>query len=294
MKVFIGALIVLVCIITGYSVAGGGLHVLWQPAEYIIIVGCAVGAFIIANPRTLLQELPSALKAAILGNSYQKSDFLELFSVLYSFMRLIKNKGMLVLDQHIDQPENSTIFNSFPRFLENEKAVNFLCDYLRMITLGSENPYQMDEVMERELEQYEHERGRIVNALYAMADGLPALGIVAAVLGVIHTMGSISQPPEILGKLIGAALVGTFLGVLLSYGFVSPLAQAVKNIFDSHINYLGCVRAVIIAHLNGYPPLVAVEYARKGIEASSRPTFLELEEAMSRMPNFISEDNNDQ
>jgi chemotaxis protein MotA len=284
MKVIIGILIVIGCILLGYLIAGGHLDVLWQPAEFIIIFGASIGAFVISNPGEVLKSAPGALGAAFKGPKYGKKDFLEMLSLLYILIKLIKNKGTVILDSHIDNPKESPIFQNYPLFMANHRAQEFLCDYLRMMTMGSDNPHQMDDIMEKEIEKAEHEFHSIVSAFQNMADGMPALGIVAAVLGVIHTMGSISQPPEILGKLIGAALVGTFAGVLLAYGFIGPLSQAIKASYDAEIAYLNCLRSLILAYLNGYAPLIAVEYARKTIDEHHRPSFVELEQVVSQIP----------
>lgn len=284
MKVLIGFIIVIACIVIGYMVGGGHLSVLWQPSEFIIIFGSSVGAFIVANPPDVLKSAIGALRAAVKGPKYQKAEYVEMLCVMYTIIKLIKNKGTVVLDNHIDNPNDSPIFQKYPLFLGNQRGINFLCDYLRMMTMGSDNPHQMDDIMEKEIEKAEHEFHAIVSAFQNMADGMPALGIVAAVLGVIHTMGSISQPPEILGKLIGAALVGTFGGVLLSYGFVGPISQAIKATYDAEISYLNSLRSLILAYLNGYAPIIAVEYARKTIDEHHRPTFVEIEEIVSKIP----------
>ena len=190
---------------------------------------------------------------------------------------------MLALETHIDSPDDSVIFQRFPQFLKNHTALNFLCDYLRLLTMGSENVHQMEDLMMEELEVIFHEDHRDAGAVEKMADGMPALGIVAAVLGVIHTMGAISSPPEVLGKLIGGALVGTFAGVLISYGFIGPMAQSLKSVLEDDQKYILCIKAAIIAYLNGYAPIIIVEYARKILDEEVRPTFVELEIATQQI-----------
>lgn len=281
MKLFIGALLVIVSVLLGYTASGGHLKVLWQPFEFVIIIGAAAGAFVIGNPTAVLSAMVPNLKRAVSGVTYSKKDYLELLVLLFTIIKAVKNKGMLFLDPHIDKPQESAMFKKFPKFLKDEKAVNFLCDYLRLLSMGSENAHQMEAIMDEELESLEQESHLIVSAFNNMSDGMPALGIVAAVLGVIHTMGSISQPPEVLGKLIGGALVGTFLGVLLSYGFVGPIGNFIKTLHEAERSYLGCLKTGINSYLGGYPPLIAVEYARKTIEPYKRPTFAELEKAVS-------------
>ncbi|WP_032112350.1 flagellar motor stator protein MotA [Candidatus Paracaedibacter symbiosus] len=281
MMILIGMLVVISCVIGAYVAHGGHIFVLWQPAEFIIIVGAAIGAFIIGNTKYVLSHLGSSLKMALKGKAFDKADYLELLTLQFALFKLIKTKGMLELETHIETPKESKIFSNYPHFMEHHEAITFFCDYLRMLTMGSENVHQMEELMTQEIDIHHHERGLISTALQNMADSMPALGIVAAVLGVIHTMGSINQPPEVLGKLIGAALVGTFLGILLSYGFIGPLSNIVKSLYESEAQYFNCMKAGILACMNGYAPAIAVEYARKSIESEYRPDFYELEKAIA-------------
>lgn len=279
--ILVGALVVISCVIGAYAAHGGHLGVLWQPGEFIIIIGAAVGAFIIGNTKYVMVNLVSTLKMAFKGSAFNKEDYIEILTMQYTIFRLMKTKGMLELESHIENPQESSIFSNYPRFMHHHEAVVFFCDYLRMLTMGSENPHQMEELITQELDIHHHERDMIVTALQNMADSMPALGIVAAVLGVIHTMGSINQPPEILGKLIGAALVGTFFGILMSYGFIGPIANLVKSLFESESKYYNCMKSGILACMNGYAPAISVEYARKSIDSSLRPTFYELEQAIT-------------
>jgi chemotaxis protein MotA len=190
---------------------------------------------------------------------------------------------MIALEQHVENPTESKLFQQFPNFGKNKEAMVFLCDYLRLLTMGTENPHEVETLMDEEIETHHHEHEQVVSAVQNIADGLPALGIVAAVLGVIKTMGSITEPPEILGKLIGGALVGTFLGVLLAYGMVGPMGNALKATFDAEGKYLQCIKAGLLAHLQGYAPAIAVEFARKALLSDVRPTFYEVEEATSKV-----------
>jgi len=280
MMLIIGAIIVLACVIGAYAAHGGHLAVLWQPLEFVIIAGSAIGAFLIGNPKAVLSQVGGAFGLAFKGTMYSKEDYVELLTMQFFVFKLIKTKGMLELESHVENPHESTIFSKFPSFLHNHHAVTFFCDYLRMLTMGSENVHQMDDLMTEEIEVHHHERAAIATALQTMGDSFPALGIVAAVLGVIHTMGSINQPPEVLGHLIGAALVGTFLGILLSYGFVSPISNIVRQLYENEGKYYQCMKAGILACMNGYPPAIAIEFARKSIESDFRPTFYELEAAI--------------
>ncbi|MFN3460023.1 MAG: MotA/TolQ/ExbB proton channel family protein, partial [Oceanibaculum sp.] len=187
-------------------------------------------------------------------------------------------------ESHVERPEESSLFQSFPKFAADHHAMEFLCDYLRMMTLGTDNPHEMETLIDEELETHHHEHETVGGAVQTMADGLPALGIVAAVLGIIKTMASITEPPEVLGGLIAAALVGTFLGILLCYGFVAPLAAAIKNTNEADSKYLHVIKAGLLAHLSGYAPAVSVEFARKALWSHVRPTFYEVEEAVAALP----------
>ncbi len=282
MFVIVGWVIVVVCVLGGYVAMGGKLAVLNQPFELVIIGGAAVGAFICGNTKQVLGKIGKGFGAALKGPKYKKDDYLELLSLLYTLFKLAKTKGNLALESHVENPEESDLFANFPKFMSDHHAVEFLCDYLRMITLGTENAHEIADLMDEELDTHHHEDSQISDAIQGMADALPALGIVAAVLGVIKTMGSITEPPEILGKLIGGALVGTFLGVWLAYGFVSPLSGAIKGANEANGRYLQCIKAGIIAHISGYAPAISVEFARKVLLSTARPTFAEVEEAVQQ------------
>ncbi len=215
---------------------------------------------------------------------YDKESYLELLSLLYSIFKLAKTKGALALEQHVENPAESSLFQRFPKFSADHHAMVFVCDYLRLLTLGTDNHHEMETLMDEDIETHHEEHAAIVGAMNAMADGLPALGIVAAVLGVIHTMGSITEPPAVLGHLIGGALVGTFMGVLLSYGFVAPIAAAIKGRGEAEQRYFLCIKSAILAYMQGYAPSVAVEFARKSLNTDVRPTFYEVEEAVEALP----------
>lgn len=284
MFVIIGAVLVLGCVFGAYAVHGGHLGVLFQPSEFVIILGASVGAFIIGNTKTNIKQTMKGLKRALKGPTYKKADYVELLSVLYQIFKLAKTKGMLALEQHVEKPDESTLFAQFPKFQKDHHAVEFLCDYLRMMTLGTENPNEVETLIDAELESHHNELHGASHAIQSMADGMPALGIVAAVLGVIHTMGSITEPPKVLGELIGAALVGTFFGVLVSYGFVAPLANIISAVDSADAKYYQCMKAGLLAHMQGYPPAVSVEFARKVLLSTERPNFYEVEQAVSALP----------
>lgn len=280
MLFIIGFIVVIAAVVGGYMGAGGHLEVLWQPLEFLIIFGAGIGAFLIANPSSVLKGILGNLSKLIKGAKYGKTSYLELLTCLYSVFKLAKSKGDLALESHIENPDESTLFNQFPGFAEDHHALEFTCDYLRMLTLGTSNPHEVEAIMDAELEQHHDELNAISSAVMTLGDSLPALGIVAAVLGIIHTMGSITEPPEILGHLIGAALVGTFSGILFSYGFVSPMGVSLGAAFNEESNYFLAIKAGIIAHMQGYAPQVSIEFARKTVPSHVRPSFKELEDAI--------------
>ena len=284
MFLVIGFVVVLSSVIGGYMALGGHLAVLFQPFEFVIIGGAAIGAFVISNPKRVISGVAGSFGAMMKGPSYKKESYLELLSVLYSVFRLAKSKGDLALESHVEKPEDSSIFNQFPTFANDHHAVEFLCDYLRLLTLGASTSHEVEAVMDQELETHHAEMHDISHAWGQMGEAFPALGIVAAVLGVIHTMGSITEPPEVLGHLIGGALVGTFFGILVSYGFVGPMAATLEATYNADSKFLECMKVGIVAHMQGYAPQVSVEFARKILTTDVRPTFTEVEEQIQNMP----------
>lgn len=284
MSSLIGMIMVLVCVLVSYTFMGGHLAVLVQPFEAVIIFGSGVSAFLVGNPPKVFKAALGRLAGFIKGPHYKKQDYLELLLVQYQIFRLMKQKGALAVETHIEAPEESSIFTEFPNFLKNHHGVDFFCDYIRLITMGNDNPMELESLMEQEIDVHHTEEHAISHSLAALGESFPALGIVAAVLGVIHTMGAISEPPEILGHLIGGALVGTFLGILLSYGWFSPLANLIGQMIAEESTYLVCLKAGIIAHLKGYAPQVSVEYARKALVSHMRPSFSELEQEFDNLP----------
>jgi len=284
MLVIVGSVVVFACVLGGYVALGGKVGVLIQPFELVIIGGAAVGAFIVANTKTIISGTGKSFGRMLKGPRHNRNNYIELLSLLHQMFKLARSKGNLAIEQHVENPEESQIFTQFPSVLADHHAVTFLCDYLRLLTMGTENPHELEALMDQDLETHHAEESAIAPALRTMADGMPALGIVAAVLGVIKTMGAISEPPEVLGHLIGAALVGTFLGVLLSYGFIGPMASALGNIIEADSRYYQCIKAGILAHVAGHPPAISVEFARKVLSSDVRPTFYELEQAFEDMP----------
>ncbi len=277
----IGVLTAVVCTLGGFVAAGGHMSVLIDaaPLEIVIMGGTAAGGFIIANPKAIKRAVGKSLKLLFKKPKFTTESYLELLSVMYQMFKLAKTKGMLSLEAHVETPNESAIFQEFPGFLENHHAVEFMCDYLRMFTLGADKPYEIEALMDEELDVHHQEMEAIVTSINNVADAMPAIGIVAAVLGIIHTMGAINEPPEVLGKLIGGALVGTFMGVWIAYGFIGPVANYMKNTFDAETKYLQCMKVGMLAHLQGFAPAISVEYARKTLLSDVRPSFIEVEEA---------------
>jgi flagellar motor stator protein MotA len=284
MRLLIGILIVVGSVIGGYMGVGGHLYVLWQPFEFVIILGAAMGAYVIGNTGPVLKQTLGVFGTLFKGPKYNKAAYVELLGMQFSLYKLVQSKGILALEQHIENPNESTLFARFPTFANNHHAVEFVCDYLRMVTLGSNNVHEMEALMDEELETHHQENERVVNAIQALADGTPALGIVAAVLGVIHTMGAISEPPEVLGHMIGGALVGTFFGVFVAYGFFGPFAQSLRNIYEAEDKYFLSLKVGLLAHISGQVPVMAIEFARKALMSEDRPSFAEIDEATANLP----------
>lgn len=287
MKAFVGLGVVFGCVAIGYGMSGGHFHVLWQPAEFLIIWGASIGSFILGNPSSVVSHVGGAFGDVFSGKKISQQDYIDLLCLQFSIFKTARAKGLLTLESHIEQPLESEIFQKFPNVMKNKSVITFLCDYLRLFTMGSDNVYQMEDLMIQELDIYAHELHEMSSAVTNAADGMPALGIVAAVLGVIHTMGSINEPPEVLGHLIGAALVGTFAGVLFSYGFLGPIANSMKSIELAKVQYLQCVKTGLIAYLHGHPPMIAIDYARKNIEEHVRPSFSVMEEAIQNIGDVV-------
>ncbi len=279
----IGSFILLLgCVFGSYTVSGGSMDVLAEavPFEMWTIGGAAVASFAMANSMHELKHAVGSFKKIFSGASFKKSDYVDLLSLLYYLMRLASTKGNMALEPHIEKPEESAAFQKFPKVLANRFAVSMICDYLRMVGMNADDPNQIEDVMARELKKTLNEELHAAHALQGMADGLPALGIVAAVLGVIKTMSHIDRPPAVLGAMIASALCGTFLGVLLAYGLAGPCAARLKGVVEEEAKYYEVVRAVLVTHLHGNAPQVSVESGRKMVPNEHMPTFLELEEAV--------------
>ena len=281
MNALIGLIIVCASVAGGYIAMGGNIMTLWQPFEVIIIVGSAIGAYIIGNSTAVLRDTLTAVGQLMRGPRYNRDDFLELLSALYGVFRIAHKDGVMALDRMLEDPGSQEPFRRHPSIVNNVEAMGFLTDYLRLISLGAERPEELEALIAEDIDTKRREYHRVSSALQRMADALPALGIVAAVLGVIKTMGSIDQPPEVLGSMIGGAMVGTFLGVLLSYGAVGPLAARIRTLRDQELKYFDCIRVALLAYLEGYAPAICAEYARKVLYQELQPTFEQVEEVTS-------------
>jgi chemotaxis protein MotA len=270
----------------GYTIAGGKMGVILKslPYEMMMIGGAAMAALIMANSTATLKGLLGSFGRMFGGNKWKKQDYKDLLSLLFQLTKTMKSKGVIALESHIEKPAESTIFQKYPKVLKDHFATDFICDTLRMMTMNLEDPHQIEDVMEKQLEKHHHEALGPAHALQSMADALPALGIVAAVLGVIKTMASITSPPEVLGGMIGGALVGTFLGVFLAYGLVGPLAARLKEVIDSDASYYKIIQSVLVAHLHGNAAQISVEIGRGDIPSSAQPSFLEMEESLATAP----------
>jgi chemotaxis protein MotA len=282
MFVIVGYIVVLAAVFGGFVMAGGHVASLFQPVELIMIGGSALGAFFVANtPKTVkstLKALPSLLK----GSKFTKTLYVDLLSMLFEILAKVRKEGLMSIESDVENPEASPIFSKYPPIQKDHHAMEFLTDYLRMMVGGNLNAFEIENLMDNEIETHHHEGEVPIHALAKLADGLPAFGIVAAVMGVVHTMESVGIPPAELGKLIAAALVGTFLGILLSYGFVAPLASLLEQKLNESTKMFQCMKVTLLASMNGYAPQVAVEFGRKVLYSTERPGFLELEEAVKQ------------
>ena len=282
----IGIVLLFAMVFGSYLMSGGNLGVIIEaaPHELMAICGAGGGAFLISNSVTTLKATGGGLAAAFKGPKWKAGDYKDLLSLLFLLTKTMKSKGVIALESHIEKPHDSTIFSRYPNLMKDHFAIDFICDTLRMMTMNLEDPHQVEDAMEKQLEKHHHEALGPSHAISSLADGLPALGIVAAVLGVIKTMGAITEPPEVLGTMIGGALVGTFLGVFMAYGMVGPLANRMKEVVDEEGSFYRIIQAVLVAHLHGNAAQISVEIGRGNVPSTAQPSFLELEEHLSAIP----------
>jgi chemotaxis protein MotA len=282
----IGGLVFLfVCVFGGYIIAGGKFDIILHalPHEMITIGGAAVGAFVMSNSVHDIKHVLGGFGKIVKGGRFHKHQYLELLALLHFFVRLAQQKGAMALEPHIEKPAESAAFQRFPKIAGDKVAAAMICDYLRMVGMNADDPHQIEDIMARELKKLREEEMHASHAMQSIADALPALGIVAAVLGVIKTMASIDQPPSVLGGMIGGALVGTFLGILMAYGMMGPMAARLKGVVEEDCKFYEVIRAVLVCHLHGNAPQVAVEAGRKTAPSHSMPSFQELEAALQEM-----------
>lgn len=276
---FVGVLIVIGAVLGGYVMEGGEIGVLIQPAELVIILGAALGTMIIATPiKVIIQIIQMSLKA-LGGATVSKAQYVDLLNVLYELFQMARKDGQLALEPHVEDPEKSTLFSKYPSFIHNHHAVHFLADTVRVILAGGVAPHDLEAMMDADIDTHHEEASQPPAALSKVGDAMPGLGIVAAVLGIVITMGAIGGPPEEIGHKVGAALVGTFLGILVSYGFLQPIAAAIETVNNNEGRYILVLKAALLAFASDAPPIVAVEFARRAIFSDVRPSFKEMEEA---------------
>jgi len=285
----IGILVIFVMVFGGYMAAGGKLDIILKalPFEFMMIAGAATGAFLISNDARAIKQTIRDIGKVFKGAKWRADDYRDLLCLLFELMRLARQNPVAIED-HIEAPESSSIFTKYPRILADEEAVALIGDTLRSAAMNYDDPHQVEEVLEKRMEISKHEALGSSHALQTVADGLPALGIVAAVLGVIKTMASIDQPPEILGKMIGGALVGTFLGVFLSYGFVGPFAAKVQEVVEEDSHFYQLIREVLVANLHNHATNICIEVGRQNTPHDKRPSFSELEDAIKTLKQGVS------
>lgn len=282
MLVILGYLIVLGSVFGGFALAGGHLAALFQPLELLMIGGAAFGAIFVGNNTKSIKATLKALPTLLKGSSYSKDLYMELFTLLYDILGKIRKEGMMSIESDIERPEESAIFMKYPLVVADHHLTEFICDYLRMMVSGNMDAFQIENLMDNEIETHHHEGAVPAHVIAKVGDGLPAFGIVAAVMGVVHTMENVGLPPAELGILIAHALVGTFLGILLAYGFVGPLAGLLEQKLEESTKSFQCVKVTLLASLNGYAPAIAIEFGRKVIYSTERPSFAELEEHVKK------------
>lgn len=278
MFVIIGYLVVLGSIFGGYALAGGHLGALWQPLEVLMIGGGALGAFVVGNNAKALKATFKAIPSTLKGSRFTKSLYMDLLSLLYEILGKIRKDGMMSIENDVENPEDSALFAKYPKVLADKHLVEFITDYLRLMVSGNMDAFQIENLMDNEIETHHMEGHVPVHCIARVGDALPAFGIIAAVMGVVHTMENVALPPAELGILIAHALVGTFLGILLAYGFITPLSGLLEQKLEESTKMYQTVKVTLLASLNGYAPAIAVEFGRKVLYSSERPGFNELED----------------
>ncbi|MDD4978901.1 MAG: flagellar motor stator protein MotA [Gallionella sp.] len=278
MLVIVGYIVVLGSVFGGYALAGGHLGGLWQPIEVLMIAGGAMGAFFVGNTMKAVKATFKGLPSVLKGAKYNKETYMELMALMYELLGKVRKEGLMSIEGDVEKPEDSPIFSKYPKILADHHVIEFMTDYLRIMVSGNLNAMEIENLMDIEIETHHHEALVASHCIAKLGDGMPAFGIVAAVMGVVHTMESVGMPPAELGILIAHALVGTFLGILLAYGFVGPLASTLEQKAEEGTKMFQTVRVTLLANLNGYAPAMSVEFGRKVLNSTERPGFAELEE----------------
>ncbi|MEO7362829.1 MAG: flagellar motor stator protein MotA [Gemmatimonadaceae bacterium] len=277
MFVIIGLVMVLGSVVTGYLMHHGQLAVLWQPNEFVILGGAGLGSMIMANPLPVIKGVFAQLIGLMKPNPFGAKAYAELLQVLYEIFQKARKDGLVGLEAHIEEPDKSDIFTKYPSFSKNHHAVSLLCDTLKVLLTGTVEDHNLAEILDIDLEKHHHEAMQVPHAVSSVSDAMPGFGIVAAVLGVIITMGQIGGEAKLIGESVAAALVGTFLGILLAYGVLGPIAKAMEGRIAAEHDYMLCVRTALLAFARGDAPMTAVEFARRNVEPHERPSFSELE-----------------
>lgn len=284
MLIVIGYIVILLCVFGGFALSGGHLPAVFQPLELLIIGGAAAGAFIVGNSVAVMKSVGKALPQAFRGQKSARLLSGELLGLMYNLLNKARQQGLMSLEADIDEPEKSSIFTAYPALMKDHHVIEFICDYLRLIVTSNLQPFQLEALMDAEIESHHEEAMIPANAITKMADAMPAFGIVAAVLGVVHTMESISLPPSELGVLIAHALVGTFLGILIGYGFIGPIATAMEQRANQTQLMLQCIKVTLLANLHNNPPIISVEFGRKVLFSATRPSFNQLNDEVKMKP----------
>lgn len=277
MLLLVGYVIILLASLGTYAVHGS-LGALWVPMEYLAIVGLTIGGFIAGNGSKAIKATLAALPGALKGGKYNKAAYIDVLALLFEILAKVRKEGLMSIESDIEAPDASPIFSKYPNIVADHHVVEFMVDYLRMMVGGNLNAFEIENLMDVEIETHHHESHQPAAIMAKVADGAPAFGIVVAVMGVVNVMGSVGEPPAVLGKMIGGALVGTFLGILVSYGFVGPIASQLEQKSDVDGKIFQCIKVVLLASMSGYAPQVAIEFGRKVLFSSDRPGFAELEE----------------
>lgn len=277
MLLLIGYVLVLLASLGTYAVHGS-LGALWVPMEYLAILGLTIGGFIAGNGSKAIKATLAALPGALKGGKYNKAAYIDVLALLFEILAKVRKEGLMSIESDIETPDASPIFSKYPNIVSDHHVVEFMVDYLRMMVGGNLNAFEIENLMDIEIETHHHESHQPAAIMAKVADGAPAFGIVVAVMGVVNVMGSVGEPPAVLGRMIGGALVGTFLGILVSYGFVGPIASQLEQKSDVDGKIYQCIKVVLLASMSGYAPQVAIEFGRKVLFSADRPGFLELEE----------------